>query len=181
MDRPSVIVGTTNEDQFLADSTGNRRYWVVPMNRKLDNARLLAERDRIWAAAVALYKQGEQWWLTEEEGIAADADRQKYEETDPWTYSIEDYIYNLERVSTREILCNALDLPIPKHNQSAYKKVLKIMKALRWDKTPNPVSYKNRKTRVWEKNLRDIEIYLFHLFQTGTGGTGGTGVSEKYK
>ena len=29
--RPSILVGTTNFDNFLADSTGNRRFWVVPI------------------------------------------------------------------------------------------------------------------------------------------------------
>ena len=31
MPRRSIIVGSTNEDQFLNDSTGNRRFWVVPV------------------------------------------------------------------------------------------------------------------------------------------------------
>lgn len=151
LQRPSVIVGTTNEDKFLADSTGNRRYWVVPMNRKLNTDQLRNERDRIWAAAVALYKGGEQWWLTPKEEIAADEDRQQYEEVHPWTYSIEAYIHGLEQVSTREILTNALNIPTPKHNNPGQKRVAAIFKKLGWEQTPNPVAYKNRKTRVWIK------------------------------
>ncbi|MEM9151300.1 MAG: virulence-associated E family protein [Cyanobacteria bacterium P01_F01_bin.3] len=149
--RPSVIVGSTNEDQFLADPTGNRRYWVVPMNKRLDRAKLRKERDRIWAAAVSLYLAGEQWWLTDEEGKAADLDRQQYEEVHPWTYSIQDYVYLLKEVSTREILTNALDIPTSKHTNPAQKRVATIFKKLGWEQTRNPVTYKERRTRVWRR------------------------------
>ncbi|MBE9063303.1 virulence-associated E family protein [cf. Phormidesmis sp. LEGE 11477] len=149
--RPSVIVGSTNEDHFLADPTGNRRYWVVPMNRQLDRKKLREERDRIWAAAVALYLEGEQWWLTEKEGREADKDRKQYEEVHPWTYSIEDYMFNREEVSTKEILCNALDIPIQKHTSPAQKRVSTIFKKMGWEQTKNPVAYQHRRTRVWRK------------------------------
>jgi len=33
--RPSIIVGTTNETEFLSDTTGNRRFWVVPVTALL--------------------------------------------------------------------------------------------------------------------------------------------------
>lgn len=149
--RPSVIVGSTNEDSFLADPTGNRRYWVVPMLKRIDINQLRKERDRIWAAAVALYKSGEQWWLTDEEEVLAKDDRQKYEEIHPWTYSIEDYVYGLEKVSTKEILTNALDIPISKHNNPAQKRVADIFKKLGWEQTKNAVSHNGRRSRIWKK------------------------------
>ncbi|MEM9148916.1 MAG: virulence-associated E family protein [Cyanobacteria bacterium P01_F01_bin.3] len=149
--RSSVIVGSTNEDQFLADTTGNRRYWVVPLFKKININQLRAERDRIWAAAVALYQNGEQWWLTDEESLLADEDRTQYEEVHPWVYSITDYVYNLKEVSTREILCNALCIPVQKHSNPAQKKVSAIFKKLGWYQTPNAVSYKGRRTRVWKR------------------------------
>lgn len=60
--RQCVFFGTTNDDAFLKDSTGNRRFPVIvidPVLRNSDNVReeLIADRDQIWAEAVALYKQ----------------------------------------------------------------------------------------------------------------------------
>jgi predicted P-loop ATPase len=46
-DRPSIIVGTTNQDEFLGDSTGNRRFWVIPVQQEVDLKLLRTERDRI--------------------------------------------------------------------------------------------------------------------------------------
>ena len=65
--RHSVIVGSTNEAEFLSDPTGSRRFWVIPVTKRIDIAQLQKERDRIWAAATALYMKGEQWWLTIDE------------------------------------------------------------------------------------------------------------------
>ncbi|MGG6295961.1 VapE domain-containing protein [Leptolyngbya sp. AN02str] len=52
--RSSVIVGTTNQFEFLADPTGNRRFWVLPVFKPIDLRQLEAERDQIWAAATEL-------------------------------------------------------------------------------------------------------------------------------
>ena len=40
MERCSIFVGTTNQGEFLSDSTGNRRFWIIPVIK--DN-RLLAK------------------------------------------------------------------------------------------------------------------------------------------
>ena len=34
--RQFILVGTTNKDKFLVDATGNRRFWCVDVNEKID-------------------------------------------------------------------------------------------------------------------------------------------------
>lgn len=157
--RASVIVGTTNQTQFLADTTGNRRFWVVPINAPLDLVQLRADRDRIWAAAVAMYKNGEQWWLTLEENEAVDDNRSQYESVDPWLNPIQDYIEGMPAVSTEAILTNALELEKSKHNSGQSRRVADIMRQLGWSQTPNAVVHNGARKRVWkfvgiQKNLR---------------------------
>lgn len=71
MDHPRqcAFFGTTNDEEFLRDPTGGRRFWPVNVT---DIGRIKADLltpetvDQIWAEIVVRYKAGEQWYLTDE-------------------------------------------------------------------------------------------------------------------
>src|SRR5262249_24412629 len=48
--RTAIIVGTTNDDGFLSDPTGNRRFWPMRVG-KIDVDWVAAHRDQLWAEA----------------------------------------------------------------------------------------------------------------------------------
>ena len=80
--RHFVLVGTTNDDSYLRDVTGNRRF--IPINcgeKKIDIEWIAANREQLFAEAYALYADGYEWW-TEPPGVAyAQELRMAY---DPW-------------------------------------------------------------------------------------------------
>ena len=56
--RSGVIVGTTNDQDFLHDPSGSRRFWVVPVGA-IDTTLLRAQRDQLLAEAVVAHVAGE--------------------------------------------------------------------------------------------------------------------------
>lgn len=66
--RQCVFFGTTNEQEFLRDRTGNRRFWPISVERKMNRDALEAEVDQIWAEAFEIWRQGtENLYLDSEE------------------------------------------------------------------------------------------------------------------
>lgn len=80
MRRPSVLVGTTNSSNFLNDPTGDRRFWVVeiPEEHTIDRNWVKLNRDQLWAQAVAMYRSGEPWWLSESEAQQSNTHNERY-------------------------------------------------------------------------------------------------------
>lgn len=56
--RQFVIVGTTSATEYLHDTTGNRRFWPVRVER-FDLDRLRVDRDQLWAEAAAVESRGD--------------------------------------------------------------------------------------------------------------------------
>ena len=68
--RRCVFFGTSNDNEFLKDSTGNRRFWPVDVGiheaKKSIWEELPGEVDQIWAEAYCLWMLGEPLYLSKE-------------------------------------------------------------------------------------------------------------------
>jgi hypothetical protein len=80
--RSTVIVGTTNEEQFLNDSTGSRRFWVIRVEREVNRSLLATWRDQLWAEAVTAFESGESWWLDRVEDDAREEEADAHQVDD---------------------------------------------------------------------------------------------------
>jgi hypothetical protein len=56
--RQCVLVGTTNENTYLRDRTGNRRFWPIPVRHVINTEWVIKYRDQLFAEAFALCQQG---------------------------------------------------------------------------------------------------------------------------
>src|SRR5699024_6483273 len=93
--RTCVFIGTTNNEQFLNDLTGNRRFFPIPLENKptLDVFNLNDDTvQQIWAEAYQLYKNGEQLFLNENDEEVAELYRDAAMEENLFYKEIEDYL-----------------------------------------------------------------------------------------
>ncbi|MCC0782900.1 hypothetical protein IR152_07335 [Clostridioides sp. ES-S-0108-01] len=95
--RQCVVIGTTNDKEFLRDKTGNRRFWPIDtgvnkINKSIFNGQLDNERNQIWAEALELYKANEQLYLSDEEKKEAERQQRTHSEENAKSGIIEEYL-----------------------------------------------------------------------------------------
>jgi predicted P-loop ATPase len=135
--RRSIIVGSTNRDTgFLIDDTGNRRFWVIPVDVQgmIEVDGLLLERDAIWSAAVAAYKAGEPNHLPRDlERQVADANLAYLVES-PWLAPVREWLASPRNagipVTTEVLLTDAIGKPIERQSRADQMQLASILREL---------------------------------------------------
>lgn len=130
--RVNIFVATVNPPQFLNDPTGNRRYPVIKIAQPIDLKKIEENRDRIWAAAVQAYKNGERWWYDPEETAQINKRAESYEYEDPWELDIFNYIEGLPYVSIKGLLEHALKLEPGRATNKESARVCRILAKAGW-------------------------------------------------
>lgn len=139
--RQVVFFGTTNQDEYFKDTTGNTRYWPLRVEEEepinLDG--LAAARDQLFAEAVALYKGGERWHPTrEEQQRLFEPEQAEREIGDPWQSLIAKWLRDngKMRVTATAILTDCLKIEAGKidGNRQMSTRVGIAMKRLDWIK-----------------------------------------------
>jgi predicted P-loop ATPase len=152
--RATILVGTTNRDDYLSDPTGSRRFWTVEVNAdlpsgeprqttKIDVAALAAERDQLLAEAVEAYcswrargsdRSACLWWLTRDEDRVLAAQSLEHQESDIWEGPIEKWLASQAGPrDAMEILSGALGFEKSKATRADQTRVGRIMHGLGYD------------------------------------------------
>lgn len=149
MHRRSIIVGTTNEDEFLHDSTGNRRFWIIPVLQHIPIDLLTEERDRIWAAAYAAWAAGEEWILNREHEAQSQLINGQFETIDPWFDYVQEYSQDLDRdyFTIREFLEQKLKMEPARITKADEMRVSACLRRLGWKKKSRRID--GKLIKVW--------------------------------
>ena len=96
--RHCVFYGSTNDQEFLRDRTGGRRFWPVEVTG-FNRGQLKGfedEVDQLWAEAVVRWRQGEVLWLDDAEvNRMAEEVQDSHTAVDEWQYRIQTYLDTL--------------------------------------------------------------------------------------
>lgn len=148
--RSTVIVGTTNEAQFLNDATGSRRFWVVRVGDRIAREWVAEHRDQLWAEAARAYLAGQSWWLDEDGEVAREDDADQYQLEDPWEQPVAEWLAGPGKagaVTMHRILADALKLPAAQETRATEGRVAAILRRLGFVPVQGRVS--GAKIRHW--------------------------------
>jgi len=143
--RRCVFAGTTNDGEFLSDSTGNRRFWPVRVGN-IDYHKISDLRDQLFAEAKALYECGEHWWPSKDmlESLAEQAEDAYIQ--DPWVELVEDWAAS--RTSAKMIdMLKELELPADRQNVTTMKRAAAVLRKLGFEK------HRNRHGSIWKRDI----------------------------
>lgn len=132
--RAVAICGTTNRQQILTDDTGSRRFWIVPVGNEIPRELLLANRDQLWAEAVACVEAGEPWWLDRDLDSEREHANMDFEDEDPWFNPIAEWLNapSIREVSTTDVLSGALQLDYARQDRWAQMRAARVLRIIGW-------------------------------------------------
>jgi predicted P-loop ATPase len=151
-----VFVGTTNQDEYLKDPTGGRRFWPVKVGGRAGiNINALAQyREQLFAEAVLAYRAGDSWWpdVSFERELIKPEQAARYA-GDIWEDRIERYLkerldLGQRRVTIAEVAREALSILDSQMRQEHALRIASILRQLGW------VLKRTGKTRYWELLLQ---------------------------
>lgn len=149
--RSCVIVGSTNQEQFLADETGNRRFWTLRVTRRIDVERLATWRDQLWAEAVHRFRAGESWWLDDDQERLLRRVQERHQFRDPWAEVVVPWATgeaaNGRLVVASRALEEALRLPASQWTRAAEMRIASLLRASGFRSSKQLV--RGRQTRCW--------------------------------
>jgi putative DNA primase/helicase len=144
--RQCVFAATTNEDRYLVDATGGRRFWPVRCG-EIDLARLRADRDQLWAEAFQIFEGGRavrwsadqhgawSWWPAyEDSGLQtqlAAAQDARFDD-DEWATRLEEWLRGRDSTTTAELLGVALNIEPGRWGRSEQTRVGAIVRRMGW-------------------------------------------------
>jgi len=129
--RMCVFSGTTNEDEYLRDATGARRFWPVRCG-DVDTEWLTKWRGQLFAEAVKLYDAGTPWW-----DVPVDDARREQEQrrvSDEWEALFEHWLIGKFEVTIGEVLGDCLKIDADAWDKATQMRASAVLKALNWNR-----------------------------------------------
>jgi len=159
--RQTQFWGSPNQDAYLRDYTGNRRFWPVYC-AAVHRQWVTEHRDQLWAEALHRYEAGEQWWISRETS-EDEADHEIVTTTqdtrlqrDPWEDLLRPWLGASKKphLTAAEILKDCIGLDGAHMQPAQVNRLAPILKMLGWRPTrtrlPIGPGGKPVQVRVWK-------------------------------
>lgn len=145
--RRCVFIATTNHATPLNDPTGERRFWPLHVGA-IDIEGLREVMPQIWAEAVAAYRTGEKWHLTDAEVLLAKNAQSASAAPNTWEDLIETYLVRNPSPTMVGIITGALGLEKGKASPKDQSDIADILTKLGYRMT-RPRADDGTRPRTW--------------------------------
>ena len=150
--RRCVLVGSTNEDNFLRDDTGGTRFWPIETGT-IDHASIIRDRDQLFAEAVERFNGGENWHIMPSE--ETEEVQESYRQADEWENEISEWIrnnpYKVE-FSVRQVGCECLRISLDRLDKSTQIRIARNLNKIGCERFQKFDDGKN--VKLWRRGDR---------------------------
>ena len=144
--RQVVFAGTTNENLYLKDWTGNTRFWpgLCGELQPIDLEALAGMREQLFAEALVLYRSGARCYPTQQEHLELFGPEQESRVVEhPWMDPVQHWLTSAtvlgqKRVTSFDVLREGLSVEKSKMTVAMQQDIGRIMKALGWVRMRDP-------------------------------------------
>lgn len=156
--RRCLIVGTTNDYEFLRDPTGNRRYLPFRVGQ-IDTEGLAEVKDQLFAEAMVkaveqdengIWKPRLSLVLSPEAARAAIEVQQDSMVEDPWESMIIDFIRDRDHIHPNDVL-EMLSVPVERRDRRALLRVVSVLRQLGYERKNVNLPYPLGRTKRYVK------------------------------
>jgi putative DNA primase/helicase len=160
--RMSIFIGTTNDQQYLRDNTGARRFWPMRCGA-ISHAKIIEQREQLYAEAVAAYKKWARtrvdedgWWLMPALETAKEQEDRRM--VDEWELIVADHLANADQTTTRDV-AGHLKIETAKLDMVLQKRIAGVLRTLGWEKKTVRAA-DGKSSRVWRREGAPAELPL---------------------
>ncbi|MCK9988680.1 MAG: hypothetical protein AzoDbin1_05152 [Azoarcus sp.] len=172
-DRRTILIGTTNDEQFLADPTGNRRFLPVDVGKtkQIDLARISADALQLWAEGRETFlKEGLKYATAEKLSKTV---VETYKINDEWATEIAVWLEakdpsrgypavpdSPEGLTTKTIAWHVLGIPVNRIDKAAKNRIIAAMKSLGYSNSAVSVSPRYKRPFGREEHSLRVTRYF---------------------
>jgi hypothetical protein len=125
--RTCVFAATSEDDEYLQDSRGIRRYWPLRCTH-MEPAALSDAREQLFAEAVASFNQGATWHEMPEEHTRRE--QQQRVQIDPWHERIEAFVAMRSEVTVTDVAVMGLKMRLSDVGRAEQMRISNCLKGL---------------------------------------------------
>lgn len=133
--RRNIFIGTTNDDEYLNDESGARRFWPLKISN-IDTDKVLSIRDQLWSEATYRYFQDEPWHMDKEQEQLAMHEQSLRFQYDAWEDDIKGWLdkNGINEVTGKRIFEEVFNMAISQFNRNMQIRIASIMRHIGWQK-----------------------------------------------